>query len=396
MLLKRAAAIVASAAMPLAATVALSPTATAQETPADPSPVAVSYTCTPDATQNVGGQGAWVNEVEVVYPETVAPGEFFSVSIHPGSMQPNQTRTGRVTYDIRVPNNVDYLSYGITGSATGFNNGTAQLTAPDATTVRIWGGTSPQNGTSTNSGLAKTSSSTPFQLPEVSFSMRAPSTSGTEINFDLGQFLYTRGTSNSGTAVTCTPTNPDGMDALTSTTVSDAPWVPFEWETDLTVRAKVGTLGETTLPVDVVTTFARPAKDLPEGTMIRVFRDGEAIGDVAIPETGTSVTLADELTRAPKNKVHRYTAEIVETTDESGDSWSGASTAEAPVIVTGTGEAPEGSGSLDFGSIGIGSLVDPIDSAIAGSLTSSLSGSAGYDLAPLSSPTVTGMLSSAS
>ncbi|KAA0918730.1 hypothetical protein [Dietzia sp. ANT_WB102] len=397
MLLKRAAAIVASAAMPLAATVALAPTAIAQETPTGPSPVAVSYTCTPDAAQNIGAQGAWVNEVEVSYPETVAPGEFFSVSIHPGEMKPNQTRTGRVTYDITVPENADYLSYEISGQAAGFNSGTAQLTALDPTTVRLWGGTSPQNGTSTNSGLAKTSSAV-FRLPEVTFTMRAPSTSDTEITFDLGQFLYTRGTSNTGTAVTCTPTNPDGLDTLTSTTVSDEPWVPFEWETDLTVKAQVGTLGETTAPVSVVTSFERPAKDLPEGTKIRILRDGEEIDEIEVPETGNSVTIEDEVTRAPTNKVYRYTAEIVETTDEVGDSWSGRTAAAAPIIVTGTGsgEAPDGSGSLDSGSVGIGSLVDPIDSAIAGSLTSSLSGSAGYDLAPLSSPTVTGLLSSAS
>lgn len=396
MLLKRATALVAGATLPLAATIALAPTATAQEDSPGTSPVAITYTCTPNATQNIGGSGEWVNEVEVTYPATVAPGEFFSVSIHPGAMQPNQSRTGRVTYDIRVPDNADYLSYEISSGATGFNSGTPQLTAIDPDTVRLWGGTAPQTGgTSTNSGLAKTSTAA-FRLPEVTFTMRAPSTSETEINFDLGQFLYTRGTSNSGTAVTCAPTNPDGVENLTSTTVTDEPWVPFDWDTELTVQAQVGTLGETSLPVDVVTSFQRPAKDLPEGTMIRVLRDGVEIGEVEVPETGTSVTLQDELTRTSATQVYRYTAEIVEVTDESGDSWSGASATAAPVIVTGTGETPGGGGSLDLGSIGVGSLVDPIDSAIAGSLTSSLSDSIGYDVAPLSSPTVTGLLSSAS
>lgn len=393
---RRATALVAGAALPFATAIAFAPAAAGQESPTTTRVVDVTYVCTAANSSNIGGAGSWTNQVEVTYPETVAPGEFFEVSIQPGAMQPVQTRTGRVTYDITMPDNAAYLTQGVTSPATGFTGGTPSLTTVDPVTkvtqagadvLRIWGGTSARygtsTGTSTNSGLAKTNSAE-FQLPEVTFAMRAPDTPGEDIVFGLPgagaaaannaentQFQYTRGTSNSGTQVECAA-SAEGA-ALTSTTITDAPWVPFEWDTDLTLQAQVGELDEDSLAVNVTASFQRPANEFPEGTTARLFRDGVPVGDVVIPATGTTVTWADDIARQSGTEIHRYTAAIVSNTDASGDTWSGESVTPVPVIVNGTAGAPEpgGSGSLDFGSL----------TTMA---QGSLSGSVGYDVAPVS------------
>lgn len=411
-MLKRATAMAASAALPLAAAVALTPMASAQETVITGT-VEVTYTCIAANAANIGGSSTWTNQVEVTYPEAVAPGEFFDVSIQPGSMQPNQTRTGRVNYDIQMPDNADYLTQAITSPASGFNSGTPALVTVNPTTkvnsagtdvLRIWGGTSARygtsSGTSTNSGLAKTSTAA-FQLPEVTFTMRAPNTPGEEINFGLpgagaaspttaetAQFQYTRGTSNTGTQVECAASA--NAAELTSTTITDDPWVPFEWNTDLNIQAQVGTADEDSQPVNVVTSFQRPANDFPEGTSLRILRDGVEVGEVEIPETGTSVPFADDIPRGAQTQVYRYTAEIIEAADDLGDTWVGESVSSVPVIVSGTGGEPGGSGSLDTGSLDAGSLTDFAQG--------SLSDSVGYDVAPVSVvlPDLSVTLSSAS
>ncbi|GAA1053738.1 hypothetical protein [Dietzia natronolimnaea] len=414
MMLKRATALVAGATLPLATAIALAPAATAQSSPTVTETVDVTYTCVADNASNIGGAGTWTNQVDVTYPTFVSPGEFFDVTIQPGTMNPVQARTGRVNYDIQMPDNADYITPAITSPATGFNSGTAALITVNPTTkvnatgtdvLRIWGGTSARygttSGTSTNSGLAKTSN-TAFRLPQVTFGMRAPNTPSEAITFGLAgaglapssaegaQFQYTRGTTNTGTQVEC------GVSAnaaeLTRTVVTNAPWVPFEWNTNLNVQAQPGTLDEDSLAVNVVTSFQRPANNFPEGTMVQIFRDGVEIGEVEMPATGTSVSFADDLPRAEDSKVYRYTA-VVNNTDALGDTWVGATATSSPIIVTGTNPGAGGGGT---GSLDPGSVINPVDGAIGGSLTASLSDSAGYDVAPLSSPTVTGLLSSAS
>ncbi|WP_295652323.1 hypothetical protein [uncultured Dietzia sp.] len=524
MLLKRALAMMAGAALPLTTTLALAPTATAQ---ADPPTVThdvdVTYSCNANNASNIGGTSPWTNTVTVTYPESVAPGQNFDVTIRAGEMKPTQARTGRVTYDIQTPSNVTNLTSEITAPATGFNSGTAALVTVNPTTklnasgtdvTRIWGGTSARfgtsAGTSTNSGLAKTSNAA-FHLPEVTFSMRAPLTPGTEVEFGLPgagaepltyiaantQFQYTRGTSNTGTYVECIPsanaasltktvvadepavildsttriiggdqtadssipvqlqaqvaapyataaelsegtvtfrdqaTNlvvgapvhpdasgiatvehqfpriPDGGDDQVRTIIAEYSGVPGNisasqnvialtltekptvfWTTNFTVTARVGTLGEESLPVNVTAAFARPTTNFPEGTMVQLYRDALPVGEpVAMPQTGTSIVFpTDEIPRGERAGTHRYTVEL-ETIWYDYNEWKGSTENPALVIVAGTGGeiiTPEpGPGSLDMGSI-----TDPI--------TGSLSGSIGYDIAPLSSPTVMGLLSSAS
>lgn len=421
MLLKRATALVAGATLPLATAIALAPAAAAQNSPTTTQQVEVTYTCTPDNALNIGGVNTWTNTVEVTYPTFVSPGEFFDVSIQPGPMQPNTVRVGRMTYDIQAPSNADYRTQTLTGGASGITAGTPSLTAVNPTTkvtqagtdiLRIWGGTSARYGTGTgntiNSGLQKNNNQS-FQLPEVTFSMRAPNTPSEQIVFGLAgagataatdaastQFQYTRGTTAGGTGTTGAQVEcavSANAAALTTTTITNAPWVPFEWNTNLNVQAQPGALDEDSLAVNVVTSFVRPANNFPEGTTVQIFRDGVEVGEVEMPASGTTVSFPDDIPRSADTQVYRYTA-VVNNTDALGDTWVGATATSSPVIVTGTNPGAGGGGGT--GSLDPGSVVNPIDSAIGGSLTSSLSDSAGYDVAPLSSPTVTGLLSSAS
>ncbi|EYT56431.1 hypothetical protein H483_0117215 [Dietzia sp. UCD-THP] len=283
---------------------------------------------------------------------------------------------------------------------------TTKTNAAGTDVLRIWGGTSARygtsNGTTTNSGLAKTSN-TSFQLPGVTFSMRAPNTPSEVINFGLPgagaasptnaqstQFQYTRGTANAGTQVECAVSA--NAAALTNTVITNAPWVPFEWNTNLNVQAQPGALDDESLAVNVVTSFQRPANDFPAGTMVQILRDGVEIGEVEMPATGTTISFPDDIARAADTQVYRYTA-VLNNSDALGDTWVGATATSSPIIVTGTNPGAGGGGT---GSLDPGSVINPIDSAIGGSLTSALSGSVGYDVAPLSSPNVTGLLSSAS
>lgn len=160
-----------------------------------------------------------------------------------------------------------------------------------------------------------------------------------------------------------------------------------QWNTDFTARAIIGTLGEDSLPVTVTATFQRPGLEYPEGTLVQLYRDGEAIGDpVPMPSTGTTLTWEDDVPRGERTATHRYTVEL-ETIRVDYDQWTGSTTTPAAVIVTGTGDnTPEpGTGSLDLGSV-------------TGPATSSLSDSTGYDVAPLSGvlPDLSTTMSSAS
>lgn len=147
-----------------------------------------------------------------------------------------------------------------------------------------------------------------------------------------------------------------------------------QWVTDFTARATIGDLTEDSLPVTITATFERPGLEYPEGTMVQLYRDGEAVGEaVPMPETGTTLTWEDELPRAERNATHRYTVEL-ETVRVEYDQWTGATDQPAAVIVRGTDDTlPEepGTGSLDMGSI-------------TGPIEGSLSDSVGYEVAPLS------------
>lgn len=525
MLFTRVLAVMAGAALPLATTLALAPSATAQTEP--PAPVtetaSLTYTCTQSSPNNIGGADTWTNAVTVTYPETVAPGEVFDVSIQPGQMQTGH-RAGRITYDIQLPTNVTNLTHTLAGGQTGFTAGTAaitrvnpttKVTAADQNALRIWGSTSAKfgssTGTSVNSGLQVLAANTPFRLPKVDFTMRAPLTPGAEVVFGLpgagavspgtaatAQFQYVRHTAatGNGTQVECAVSGnaarlavtavadvaPNMLDSTTNIVGGDqtadsslpvtlqaqvaAPYataaeitqgsVTFRdqatnlvigtaspnaqgfatiqhtfpripdgepdqprtviaeysgvtgnispsqdtivltltdkptvfWNTNFTVRANVGQLAAESLPVNVTATFARPGLNFPAGTLVQLYRDALPVGEpVSMPATGTSIAFpTDQIERADRTGTHRYTVELVTIWFDYND-WKGSTQNPAVVVVAGTaGEtvAPQ----PETGSLDLGSLTNPV--------TSSLTDLVGYDIAPLSSPTVTGLLSSAS
>src|SRR5690606_16629774 len=95
--------------------------------------VDVTYSCIAANTSNIGGNAPFTNSVSVSYPETVAPGEVFEVTLQPGSMQPVQARTGRVTYDIQLPTNAYVISSALAGGESGFNSGTPAIAKINAT-----------------------------------------------------------------------------------------------------------------------------------------------------------------------------------------------------------------------------------------------------------------------
>lgn len=161
-----------------------------------------------------------------------------------------------------------------------------------------------------------------------------------------------------------------------------------QWNTGFTVRANFSDLTDDSLPVTVTATFARPGLEYPEGTMVQLYRNGEAVGEpVAMPDTGTTLTWQDDVPRTERTATHRYTVEL-ETIRVEYDQWRGSTPIPAAVIVTGTSDetAPEpGTGSLDAGSL-------------TGSAQGLLTDSVGYDVAPLSGvmPDLSSTLSSGS
>lgn len=518
---RRALALAACAALPLGAAVGLAPAAGAQAgAEIINQTVDVTYSCIAANASNIGGNAPFTNSVSVSYPETVAPGEVFEVTLQPGSMQPVQARTGRVTYDIQLPTNAYVVSSALAGGESGFNSGTPAIAKINATSkatdaagtaLRIWGGASARygssTGTSTNAGLQKTSNAA-FRLPAVKITMRAPLTPGEDIVVGLPgagaasanngantQFAYTRGTNNTGTYVDCAvsqnaaslitvpvtdsapvtidsttnvvggdqtadssipvnltaqvtaqnvspsdisqgtvtfrdqetnlvvgtanpnasgmatvthqfPRIPDGDPDQVRTVIAEYSGVAGNvnpssdtiqltltekptvfYNTTFTVAARVGTLTDTAQPVSVTATFARPATNFPATAQVQLYRDGEAVGaPVTMPASGTTVTLTDEVPRSELATVHHYTVELV-TIWEDYKEWKGSTATPSPVVVRGlNGETitpPPAPGSLDL-------------SGITNPITGSLSDLVGHDVAPLSSPTVTGMLSSAS
>lgn len=165
------------------------------------------------------------------------------------------------------------------------------------------------------------------------------------------------------------------------------PKVVVQWVTDFTARATIGELTEDALPVTITATFQRPGLEYPEGTLVQLYRNGEAVGEpVPIPETGTTLTFQDNVLRTERNATYRYTVEL-DTIRVEYDQWTGATAQPAAVIVRGTDDVlpgERGTGSLDTGS-----LTGPIEG--------SLSDSVGYDVAPLSGvmPELSATMSSA-
>ena len=89
------------------------------------------------------------DDVAVEYPETVLPGQTFTVKIQPGEMRTGGKDTGRMKYDIALPQGVKISNLRLDGGASGLNaNPAAVVQRVDAAGkpnangafARIWDG----------------------------------------------------------------------------------------------------------------------------------------------------------------------------------------------------------------------------------------------------------------
>lgn len=222
-------------------------------------PVGVNHNCT---TRGLGGSASSIspNQVQVTYPANVKPGEVFTAIIWPGQMRSGD-ETGRFTYALALPENVDVLDvangggdYGLlTSSGTSLavdrvdSSGNPNI---DGTHVRISAGMTPKFGGDTHNGLTVpyqwgvglySRANTDFRLPKVEVTLRAPvDRNPTPIKIGLhgGTSGQSDGTNNAlqylhkgfiGAGQRyhyCGRTYPAGKDSLTSTSITtDTPIV---------------------------------------------------------------------------------------------------------------------------------------------------------------------------
>lgn len=139
------------------------------------------------------------DNVAVEYPETVLPGQTFTVKVQPGGMRTGGKDTGRMKYDIALPQEVKISNLRLDGGATGLNaNPAAVVQRVDASGkpnangafARIWdGANSVNNGGNENddwglgtrrAGLAVDRNKS-FRLPRIAFDVTAPTTVGSKI-----------------------------------------------------------------------------------------------------------------------------------------------------------------------------------------------------------------------
>src|SRR5699024_10099629 len=143
------------------------------------------------------------DNVAVEYPETVLPGQTFTVKVQPGGMSTGGKDTGRMKYDIALPQGVKISNLRLDGGASGLNaNPAAVVQRVDASGkpnangafARIWdGANSVNNGGNENdqwynlgfvsvprAGLA-VDRNKPFRLPRIAFDGTAPDPRGSKI-----------------------------------------------------------------------------------------------------------------------------------------------------------------------------------------------------------------------
>lgn len=276
--------------MALAATVAIAPTAVAQ-TETVTETVSYDYTCRGNNPGNAPGSP---RDVTVTYPQSVAPGEVFTVLLEPGTMRNNSRDHARFTYDIALPGNAQVLGYSLVGGAQNMGgnpalvrvNPATKVNQPDGNALRIWGGQSARwgtnSGTGTSGGLT-VSSGTDFRFPSVEMTFRAPATPGEEINVGLAgtgqnntaagaQLMYsgnTGGWFGSNFQNECAASANAAQ--LTATAVSDAEYAVLESNTRIIGGDQlVDTSVPFTLRAQVASPYA-PAANLSQGEVI--FRD---------------------------------------------------------------------------------------------------------------------------
>lgn len=291
MLLKRAASLVASASMALATATAIAPTAAAQTARVDAQRT-VTFSCAGD---RAGNTVVSPNTFQVSYPEEVAPGEIFTVSVQPAQMRNNSNDLYRMTFDYELPSNAQVISLNLSGGQglSGTAPSVVRVNANDKTTnaagtvARIWGGASARYGSNnsrTGTGGMQVRENTDFRLPQLDIVMRAPSTVGdvmtlglpganlTGNNAPATDFQWVRddpGWFSGNDSNECT--SGSAAAALTTTTVSDAEYAVLESTTRIISGDQlVDTSVPFTLSAQVASPYA-PAANVSQGEV--TFRD---------------------------------------------------------------------------------------------------------------------------
>lgn len=292
MFIKKAGPLVAGAAIAIATVTAVAPTAGAAERVS--AERQVTFTCL-----GTGSELSTVspNTFEVTYPEEVAPGEIFTVSVQPGAMRNNARAVNRMTFDYALPTNATILGLNLAGNATGLSgvapsvvrvNQQAKTTNATGTVARIWGGVSARFGTSTSTtgtGGISVAANTDFRLPKLDVVLRAPAQVGAAVTIGLPGANEAH-TGTTGTAAStdlqylrASPSNPvqcsSGTEASALTTTTVGNLAPALLPSTTTLEGGQRTLGPnqpTQFTAKVTAEYGTAA--VPQGKV--VFRDVES------------------------------------------------------------------------------------------------------------------------
>lgn len=348
MMKKKLPSVLVGVTMASAAAVAVAPAATAQQID---STRTVTFTCQGDRNANtVFDTGASrTSTFEVSYPEEVAPGEFFNVSVQPGQMRNNTNALYRMTFDYALPTNASIVSLNLMGGQ-GLSGTAPSVVRVDANTkttngngsvARIWGGTSARYGTgssTTGTGGLQVGQNTDFRLPQLDIVMRAPSTVGETMSVGLPGANLT-GYNAASTDLQWVRDDPSflsGNDAnectssangaaLTTTTVGDLD--PVLLETTTAVSASPSVLGNTqptTLTAQVSTEYGALSQITQGQVTFRDVDSGEEFGTVT-PNASGVATLEhafDALEPGQPDETRRIVAEFSGVEGDLADSAS--------------------------------------------------------------------------
>ncbi|MBW0287914.1 hypothetical protein ATN38_23185 [Rhodococcus sp. FH8] len=133
------------------------------------------------------------DNMEVTAPTSVRPGEQFTVKLHPGTMRSSDSDTGRIKYDIALPQGATLVSYSLVGDSS------SNLTGETAVLLRVGadgnanlageylritgtGNKTVNDGPSANDNKPKeglqVKANTDFRLPAVELKLEARSDEG--------------------------------------------------------------------------------------------------------------------------------------------------------------------------------------------------------------------------
>lgn len=337
---KKLGSVLAGTAVAVASVVAVAPTASAQTNTISKT-VNIPFSCSGNAGQ-IGGVTPSM-DIAVSYPEEVAPGEVFEVSVQPGQMRTTQDEnTGRFTFDVGLPSNATVFGLGVSG-ATGLR-GTPSVVRVNANNkqlndngqvARIWGGASARHGANSSTsnadnGLFVSGPDNNFRLPKLTMILRAPlspgeqmkvnlpgwnnANSGTNGNAEGTDFQYVRTTSglfgNTNNQRQCS--SGAAAEALTLTTVTDADPVTLASSTALSAEnPRVGP-GQNPGNLVALVSAEYPISLAGQQVTFRHAETGEVLAPATINAAGrATVPLApfEPLAPGDPDEVHTYIAE---------------------------------------------------------------------------------------